>query len=107
MTRFALLALLLLAAPLAARESLGVYENWAAFKDPSPLRCYAIAKAEMGTIRGDLATEMQNNVTHGSDSPESAAREVALFGQRLDIMPERREMQTVADHQRRKPCQPA
>lgn len=35
--------------------------------------------AEMGTIRGDLATEMQNNVTHGSDSPESAAREVALF----------------------------
>mgnify|MGYP001092120379 FL=1 len=37
------------------------------------------AKAEMGTIRGDLATEMQNNVTHGSDSPDSAAREVALF----------------------------
>jgi nucleoside-diphosphate kinase len=37
------------------------------------------AKAEMGTIRGDLATEMQNNVTHGSDSPESATREVALF----------------------------
>ena len=37
------------------------------------------AKAEMGTIRGDLATEMQNNVTHGSDSPQSAAREVALF----------------------------
>ena len=36
-------------------------------------------KADMGTIRGDLATEMQNNVTHGSDSPESAAREVALF----------------------------
>ena len=35
--------------------------------------------AAQGTIRGDLATEMQNNVTHGSDSPESAAREVALF----------------------------
>ena len=35
--------------------------------------------AAPGTIRGDLATEMQNNVTHGSDSPESAAREVALF----------------------------
>ena len=35
--------------------------------------------AALGTIRGDLATEMQNNVTHGSDSPESAAREVALF----------------------------
>jgi nucleoside-diphosphate kinase len=35
--------------------------------------------APLGTIRGDLATEMQNNVTHGSDSPESAIREIALF----------------------------
>jgi len=35
--------------------------------------------AASGTIRGDLATETQNNVTHGSDSPESAAREIALF----------------------------
>ena len=35
--------------------------------------------AAAGTIRGDLATVMQENVTHGSDSPESAAREVALF----------------------------
>lgn len=35
--------------------------------------------AAPGTIRGDLANEMQNNVTHGSDSPESAAREIALF----------------------------
>jgi nucleoside-diphosphate kinase len=37
------------------------------------------AAAAPGTIRGDLATEMQMNVTHGSDSPESAAREIALF----------------------------
>lgn len=35
--------------------------------------------AAPGTIRGDLATVTQNNVTHGSDSPESAAREIALF----------------------------
>lgn len=35
--------------------------------------------AAPGTIRGDLATVMQQNVTHGSDSPESAARELALF----------------------------
>jgi len=47
MTRLAPLVLLLLAAaPLAARESLGVYESWAAFKDAKPLRCYAIAKAQ-------------------------------------------------------------
>ena len=37
------------------------------------------ATAAPGTIRGDLATQTQNNVTHGSDSPESAAREIALF----------------------------
>ena len=36
-------------------------------------------KAETGSIRGDLALEVQNNVVHGSDSPESAAREIALF----------------------------
>ena len=35
--------------------------------------------AAPGTIRGDLATETQYNVTHGSDSPESSAREIALF----------------------------
>lgn len=47
MTRLWPLALLaLVAAPLAARDSLGVFDSWAAFKDPRPLRCYAIAKAQ-------------------------------------------------------------
>ena len=32
-----------------------------------------------GTIRGDLAIEMTENLIHGSDSPESAAREIALL----------------------------
>jgi nucleoside-diphosphate kinase len=36
-------------------------------------------KAVPGTIRGDFALEVQNNIVHGSDSPESAAREIALF----------------------------
>ena len=36
-------------------------------------------QAAPGTIRGDLAIEMTENLVHGSDSPESAAREVALF----------------------------
>jgi nucleoside-diphosphate kinase len=35
--------------------------------------------AAPGTIRGDLATVMQENIVHGSDSSESAAREIALF----------------------------
>ena len=37
------------------------------------------ADAAPGTIRGDLANEMQFNVAHGSDSPESAAREIGIF----------------------------
>ena len=36
-------------------------------------------KAAPGTIRGDFALEVQSNIVHGSDSPESAAREIALF----------------------------
>jgi nucleoside-diphosphate kinase len=32
-----------------------------------------------GTIRGDLALELGRNMVHGSDSPESAEREIALF----------------------------
>ena len=36
-------------------------------------------KAGPGTIRGDFALEVQSNIVHGSDSPESAAREIALF----------------------------
>ena len=37
------------------------------------------ADAEPGTIRGDLATAMPDNLVHGSDSPESAQREIALW----------------------------
>jgi nucleoside-diphosphate kinase len=36
-------------------------------------------EAAPGTIRGDLAIEMGENLVHGSDGPESAAREIALF----------------------------
>ncbi|HEV3129545.1 MAG TPA: nucleoside-diphosphate kinase [Solirubrobacteraceae bacterium] len=35
--------------------------------------------AAPGSIRGDFATQVGQNMVHGSDSPESAAREVALF----------------------------
>lgn len=37
------------------------------------------AKAEPGTIRGDLAIENPENLVHGSDSAESAEREIELF----------------------------
>jgi nucleoside-diphosphate kinase len=35
--------------------------------------------AAPGTIRGDLALAMPDNLVHGSDSPESAAREISLW----------------------------
>ncbi|HEV8603621.1 MAG TPA: nucleoside-diphosphate kinase [Gaiellaceae bacterium] len=37
------------------------------------------ANATPGSIRGDLALSMPDNLVHGSDSPESAAREIALW----------------------------
>jgi nucleoside-diphosphate kinase len=36
-------------------------------------------EAATGSIRGDFAIEMGQNMVHGSDSPESAAREAGLF----------------------------
>ena len=36
-------------------------------------------EAAPGSIRGDLGLEVQTNLVHGSDSPESAVRETALF----------------------------
>lgn len=51
---------MLVAAPAAARDSLGIFEDWAAFRDPArgtaPLRCYAIAEPERTSVRGAYAT---------------------------------------------------
>jgi nucleoside-diphosphate kinase len=43
-------------------------------------------KASPGTIRGDFALDMGENVVHGSDSPESATREIALYFRAEDIL---------------------
>ncbi len=54
-----------------------------------PEDTYAVVRATMGatnprqaapgTIRGDLAIDLTENLVHGSDSPESAKREISLF----------------------------
>ena len=36
-------------------------------------------KADVGTIRGDFGLNTQKNLVHASDSPETAAREIALY----------------------------
>ena len=44
-------------------------------------------KADRGTIRADLATSIEQNVVHGSDSAENAAREIAFFFAETEICP--------------------
>jgi len=44
------------------------------------------AKADPGTIRRDLGTNVEQNATHGSDAPETAATEIAYFFSALDVV---------------------
>ena len=43
------------------------------------------AKAAAGTIRKDFGMDVEKNATHGSDAPETAAREIAFFFSSLDL----------------------
>ena len=89
----------------AEHEGKPFFENLVSFISRSPVLVmvvegpdedtYAVVRALMGTtnpkqaapgtIRGDLAIELTENLVHGSDSPESAAREIALFFPELDL----------------------
>jgi nucleoside-diphosphate kinase len=44
-------------------------------------------KAAPGTIRADLADSIEQNVVHGSDSAENAAREIAFFFSETELCP--------------------
>jgi nucleoside-diphosphate kinase len=101
--RLAALKLMTMTRELAGRhyaehEGKGFYEDLLAFITRSPVLLLVVegpedtwevvrtlmgvtnpAVAAPGTIRGDLATETSENLVHGSDSAESAAREIALF----------------------------
>jgi nucleoside-diphosphate kinase len=46
-------------------------------------------KAAPGTIRADLAQSIEQNVVHGSDAPETAAREIAYFFADTELHPRR------------------
>jgi nucleoside-diphosphate kinase len=58
----------------AVAEGPRAIETWRALMGPTDP-----VKAAPGTIRGDYGLIVTENLVHGSDSPESAAREVALF----------------------------
>jgi nucleoside-diphosphate kinase len=50
------------------------------------------AEAEPGSIRGDLGLETSRNLIHGSDSPQSARREIALFFREEQLLSYRRDL---------------
>ena len=52
-------------------EAVGVVRTLMGVTDPK--------KAAPGTLRGDFALAITENIVHGSDSPESAERELAIF----------------------------
>ncbi|BBY76403.1 nucleoside diphosphate kinase [Mycolicibacterium parafortuitum] len=60
------------AAVLEGPRAIAAFRQLAGGTDP-------VEKATPGTIRGDLGLETQINLVHGSDSPDSAAREIALW----------------------------
>jgi nucleoside-diphosphate kinase len=82
----------------AEHEGKGFYEDLLSFITRSPVLLMVVegpddtwqivrsmmgatnpANAAPGTIRGDLALDTGENLVHGSDSAESAAREIAIF----------------------------
>jgi nucleoside-diphosphate kinase len=100
--RLVALTLMTMSRDLAARhyaehEGKGFYEELVSFITSGPLVAMVLEgeqavvaarqvigatnplEANTGSIRGDYAISVGQNMVHGSDSPESAAREVALF----------------------------
>jgi nucleoside-diphosphate kinase len=96
------MSLMTMSRDLAARhyaehEGKGFYEELVSFITSGPLVAMVLEgeqavvaarqvigatnplEATTGSIRGDYAISVGQNMVHGSDSPESAAREVALF----------------------------
>jgi nucleoside-diphosphate kinase len=66
------------AAALAGEKAITRWRELMGATDP--------AKAAAGTIRKDFGQNIEKNAVHGSDAPETAAREVAFFFSGLDIV---------------------
>jgi len=47
-------------------------------------------QAAAGTIRADLASSIDENIVHGSDAPDTAAREIAYFFREIELCPRTR-----------------
>lgn len=91
--RLCLLALVLagLAGPAAARDSLGMFEGWGAFRDPQVPRCYAISKPEKGRGWLDVGSWPRRRLRDKvhvrlSQVPVGAAPRLALGGKRFELI---------------------
>ena len=62
----------LVAAVVEGPRAVAAFRQIAGGTDP-------VEKAAPGSVRGDFALEVQENIVHGSDSTESSAREIALW----------------------------
>ena len=68
----------LIAAVLEGPDAIAAARSMMGATDPQ--------QAAPGTIRGDFALYVQYNLIHGSDSPESAQREIALFFDEAELV---------------------
>jgi nucleoside-diphosphate kinase len=66
-------------AVLAAEDAIKRWRDLMGATDP--------AKAAPGTIRKDFGQNVEQNATHGSDAPETAANEIAFFFRGLELLP--------------------
>jgi len=92
-----LAALAALATPAAARESLGVFGSWGAFRDPDVPRCYAIAMAGPSTLARDYQPyasigswpkrQLRNQLHLRLSRPVAAGKPITLVisGQRFTL----------------------
>jgi nucleoside-diphosphate kinase len=62
---------------LQAPDAIGKWRTLMGATDP--------AKADAGTLRKEFGTSIENNATHGSDAPETAAFELGYFFPGIDL----------------------
>lgn len=84
--RAMLLLAVLLATPAAARDALGVFDGWGAFRDRQPLRCFAIAEPE---ARGTASWRPFASLSHWPDKGVRGQLHVRLSHARDESKPVR------------------
>jgi hypothetical protein len=108
--RHGLILVALIAAPATARDSLGVYEGWGAFRDAKPFRCFAIAEPEsssggkwkpfatvahwpVNNVRGQIHIRLSREIRRGSKVTLTVDdRRATMIGSGADVWAPSRQM---------------